>query len=67
MFHRGLKTLVWELADPASRFSGFTVGNRESLNRTDIRDHVNNFHNRYYSSNLMSLVIVSNDTLDRFR
>lgn len=43
----------------------FIVGNRDTLNVTDIKDKVSEFHDRYYSANLMVLVIVANDTLDK--
>jgi secreted Zn-dependent insulinase-like peptidase len=65
IFFRSLLTLALKLANPDSRDKGFTVGSRETLNVTDIYEQVADFHDRYYSANLMTLVIVANDTLDR--
>jgi len=42
----------------------FNMGCMETLNIPNIRDIVMNFYNKYYSSELMKLVVVSNDSLD---
>ena len=64
--YRSLIALGMGLANPESSDKGFTVGNRETLNVTDIYEQVIDFHARYYSANLMTLAIVANDTLDRY-
>ncbi|UJR37824.1 hypothetical protein I4U23_030514 [Adineta vaga] len=71
---------VWRISqlekstsDPAHPYSGFAIGNTESLRTTpkqrgiDIRQVLLDFHNAQYSSNRMSLAVVSNQSLDELQ
>lgn len=42
-------------------FCGFGCGNLTTLNKKGIRNDVINFYNKYYSANIMDLVILTND------
>jgi insulysin len=47
-----------------SIFTRFSTGNLETLNKPNIRDALLDFHKKYYSSNLMSLVMLSPKPLE---
>lgn len=47
-----------------SIFTRFSTGNLQTLNKPNIRDALLDFHNKYYSSNLMSLVMLSPKPLE---
>jgi insulysin len=42
----------------------FSTGNLETLNLPNIRDELIKFYNNHYSSNLMTLCLVGNHSLD---
>ena len=44
--------------------ASFETGSKETLDRDDIRKLVLEFYEKYYSANLMSLVIMGSDSLD---
>jgi len=50
--------------NPKSRFSRFSMGSLETLNKKKIRPALLEFYNNFYSSHLMSLVVLSNQSLD---
>ena len=52
------------IAVPGSIFDRFGTGNKETLEIDGILDELRLFYERNYSSNLMSLVIVSRASLD---
>ena len=61
----------WEVLqtqiDPAHPMAKFTVGNLETLADLDarpVRDDLLNIYRRYYSANLMKLVVLGRETLD---
>ncbi len=45
-------------------YYNFGSGNKETLSKHNIRDILKDFYNKYYSSNIMRLVILSNISLD---
>ncbi|CAF3683030.1 unnamed protein product [Adineta steineri] len=71
---------VWRISqlerstsDPQHPYSGFDVGNTETLRTTpkqrgiDIRQVLLNFHKTEYSSNRMSLAVLGNQSLDELQ
>lgn len=52
--------LIRSEANQNSIFNRFATGNLETLNKPLIRETLIDFHKKYYSSHLMSLVLVSN-------
>ena len=57
--------LLCNFSNPGSYIHKFIVGNRETLTKEDIVDRLKEFHSKYYSSNLMKLVLYSNIPLDQ--
>lgn len=53
-----------ELAKDCS-FNKFSTGNKQTLNHPDIRDRLLKMYNKYYSSEIMNLVIYSKLPLDK--
>ncbi|OUM68252.1 hypothetical protein PIROE2DRAFT_39354 [Piromyces sp. E2] len=51
-------------SNPNHPYHKFYTGNFETLNIPDIRDRVIEFYNKYYSSNLMKLVILGNESIE---
>jgi insulysin len=51
--------LIRSQGNPHSLFTRFATGNLETLNKPGIRDVLIDYHKRYYSSNLMNLVMLS--------
>lgn len=60
--------LIKSLSDPEHPFSNFGTGNMETLHDTpkklgiNVREALLDFHNTYYSSNIMSLAVAVADT-----
>ena len=52
-----------ELCNKNHPISQFSMGNLKTLNIPNIREHVIDFYNKYYSSHLMKLVIVGQESL----
>lgn len=62
-FYSALKSVI----NPEHPFSNFSVGNLETLSDREgqaVRDRMLDFYQRYYSANLMSLVIYGKQDLD---
>ena len=53
------------LSNPKNQYGPFSTGNKETLNVTDIHEQSVQFHDQFYSGNLMTVAIVANDTIDR--
>jgi insulysin len=51
------------LAKPESAYHKFGTGTLETLNQTDIRDRLLAFHTRYYSANVMKLVMYGRESI----
>lgn len=49
---------------PNEPFNKFSTGDKNSLNDPNIRNILLEFYNKYYSSNLMKLVVYSNENVD---
>jgi insulysin len=62
--------VIKDLCDPEHPFSGFGTGNLKTLKQVpeqlglNIRDVLVDFHSKYYSSNVMKLVIVGKESLE---
>ena len=59
--------VLQEQVDPQHPMSKFTVGNLETLadrEASAVRDEMLDFYQRYYSANLMKLVVLGNNSLD---
>ncbi|ORX72599.1 hypothetical protein BCR32DRAFT_237726 [Anaeromyces robustus] len=66
-----IQTDTWRISqierncsNPKHPYHKFYTGNFETLNIPDIRNHVIEFYNNYYSSNLMKLVILGNESIE---
>ncbi|KAJ2458867.1 metalloprotease [Coemansia sp. RSA 2424] len=63
--------LAHKLSNPEHPFSKFLVGNIESLKQSakdhglDLHEELLKFYNKYYSSDIMKLVVCGNHSLDR--
>jgi insulysin len=55
-----LNQLVKSFSNPKSPFHKFGTGNLSTLSDSKIRDVLLNFHEKYYSANIMCLVLLSN-------
>ena len=59
------------LSNPNHPFSRFGTGNLETLKENpaklglNIRDELLKFHNKYYSANIMKLVVLGKESLDQ--
>ena len=51
------------LAKPEAAYHKFGTGTLKTLNQTDIRDRLLEFHSRYYSANVMKLVIYGRESI----
>jgi len=49
---------------PSSIYNSFSTGDRSTLDHPSIRSDLLDFHKKWYSSNLMKLVLYSNQSLD---
>lgn len=52
------------IAKPEHPFHKFSTGNLETLKKKDIRERLLEFHEKYYSSNMMKLVVIYNPKED---
>lgn len=52
--------LIRSEANSDSIFNRFATGNLQTLNKPKVRDALLDFHSKYYSSHVMSLVLISN-------
>lgn len=60
----GLLGLLQSSANPNHPFNNFAVGNCETLDKPDSRDLLLQFFEKFYSANLMTLVLVAPFSLD---
>lgn len=56
--------MMMTLSHKESNMNRFWYGNLKSLDQPNIRDHLLAFHKKWYSSNIMKLVISSKSSLD---
>jgi len=56
--------LMFKMSNKDSPMDRFTIGNMESLKKEGIREALLKFHKDWYSSNIMTLAITSNSSLD---
>lgn len=63
--HWRLNQLEKHLSDPKHPYSKFGTGNLDTLNVEGIRDILINFHEKFYSANLMKLVVYGKESLDQ--
>ena len=61
---RRLNQLFKSQLNPESPFSQFTTGNLETLSYPDIRERLLKMYNKYYTSEIMTLCLYTNMTLD---
>lgn len=57
-------SLLQQNTNPKSLLNRFNCGNLETLNAPGIREELLSFHKKWYSANLMSLVLTSKHSLD---
>ena len=50
---------------PGEPFSKFSTGDRSTLSVPNVRESLLDFYQKYYSSNLMKLVVYSNEVVDK--
>lgn len=62
--NRRLRQVLKSEASPLSPFSKFSTGNLETLNKDGVRTNLINFHEKYYSANLMKLCILGAEPLE---
>jgi insulysin len=55
--------LLMNLAEDDSNLNRFMCGNKSTLQVDGMRDHLLSFHKKWYSSNIMHLVILSNSSI----
>ncbi len=65
--HWRLNQLDKHLASPTHPYNKFGTGNLETLNVPSIRETLIAFHERYYSANLMKLVVYGKESLDQLQ
>lgn len=65
--HWRLNQLEKHLSNPSHVYHKFGTGNLETLNVPGIRDILIEFHDRYYSANLMKLVVYGRESLDELQ
>ena len=56
--------ILFELSHPESAMHRFLCGSIDTLNKDGIRDNLLNFHKKYYSSNIMHLVITGKHSIE---
>ena len=60
-----LSSVLKEFVDNNHPYYNFGCGNISTLKKPNIRDELLNFYNKYYSANLMKLVILSNIEINK--
>lgn len=60
---RRLYQLSRHLADQESVYNKFGTGNLDTLNKPGLREALKEFHQKYYSADIMSLAVYHNDDL----
>jgi insulysin len=64
---RRLLRVIKYTANPQYPFHKFATGSNETLNIDGIRDKLIDFYNKYYSSNIMKLVILGNFDINKMK
>lgn len=59
-----MENLRKTLASKTNPYSKFSSGSKDTLDIPDIREKVINFFNKYYSSNIMYLCVLGNQSID---
>lgn len=59
-----VSSILKEFVDNKHPFYNFGCGTTETLSKPNIRDALFDLYNKYYSANLMKLVILSNNTIE---
>lgn len=62
-----LSQLEKHLSNPEHPYHKFSTGNMKTLDKEGIRDVLMAFHQRWYSANLMSLVVLGRESLDQLQ
>lgn len=62
-----LNRLTKELSDKNHPYYNFGTGNLDTLKKDNIRNVLINFYNKYYSANIMKLVILTNKTINEMK
>ena len=60
-----MNRIIRAISNPEYPYSQFGTGNLETLNQKDIREKLLEFHHKYYSSNIMKLVLLSPISFDK--
>lgn len=60
-----LHNLEKMLGDESSNYNGFYTGSKETLNKSDICNKIQQFYNKFYISNNISVCIASNYNIDK--
>jgi insulysin len=61
-----LNRMLKEISNKEHPFYKFGTGNHNTLNKKDIRDVLQSFYNKYYSSNIMKLVVLHNKDIQSY-
>ena len=56
--------LFQHISNEDSQFNRFSCGNLESLQKEGISESLHNFHENWYSSNIMNLVLYGNQSME---
>ena len=59
-----LSRMLQVVSDKNYPYHKFSTGNLETLNKPGVYDALVEFHKKYYSANIMSIVLLSNQSLD---
>ena len=62
--YRAQQVIQSVLSVPGSAINRFSAGNLETLKRANIRDYLLEYYEKQFSSNIMSLCLVGNHSLD---
>ena len=57
--------IMTQLAKPDSPFRKFTIGNKETLGKENSKLEMENFWRKFYSSNLMTVILYGTETVDQ--
>jgi len=58
-------SVLTDIADKDTQYSKFGTGNLDTLSKPGLQEALLNFHNTYYSANIMKLVILGPQSLDK--
>ncbi|CAI2365515.1 unnamed protein product [Moneuplotes crassus] len=63
-YRKALQVMKYHGSEQMSNYSKFQTGNLDTLGKPGVRDALMDFHSKYYSSNLMNVCIVGNESLE---